>query len=70
MSPEKLCILKNMEKNNTENGATASQKNIEQLGYYWYNRGYRDQALREKVAESLSGGELVDDDGDTCKVCE
>ncbi len=70
MSPEKCYILKNMEKNNTENGATASQKNIEQLGYYWYNRGYRDQALREKVAESLSGGELVDDDGDTCKVCE
>jgi hypothetical protein len=69
LSPEKLCILKNMEKNNTENGATASQKNIEQLGYYWYNRGYRDQALREKVEESLSGGELVDD-GDSCKVCE
>jgi len=70
LSPEKLCILKNMEKNNTENGATASQKNVEQLGHYWYNRGYRDQALQEKVAESLSEGELVDDDGDTCKVCE
>ena len=52
-----------------ENGVVTPQKNVEQLGYYWYNRGYRDQALREKVEESLSEGELVDD-GDTCKVCE
>ena len=58
-----------MGKDNMENGATASQKNVEQLGHYWYNRGYRDQALREKVEESLSEGELVDD-GDSCKVCE
>mgnify|MGYP003673006307 FL=1 len=59
-----------MGKDNMENGVVTPQKNVEQLGHYWYNRGYRDQALREKVAESLSEGELVDDDGDTCKVCE
>jgi len=44
----------------------SDSKNTEQVAAYFYMRGYRDQALQQKILETLKQGELQDDDSDTC----
>jgi uncharacterized protein (DUF2164 family) len=42
----------------------------QEAGQYWYNRGFRDKELQQRVAETLANEELIDDNSETCKTCD
>ena len=47
-----------------------SAKEKEKLAAYWYNRGFRGAALQEKIFSGAQENELVDNNNETCKVCD
>jgi hypothetical protein len=49
-----------------------SSKEKEKAAQYWYNQGYRDTALQEKIAQTVEDGQLVSEDYITCAggVCD
>ena len=42
----------------------------EKLAAYWYNRGFRGEALQVKIFSGAQEKELVDNNNETCKVCD
>jgi len=53
-----------------EKRETSVAKQREKLAAYWYNRGFRGSALQEKIFSGAQSKELVDNNNETCKVCD
>lgn len=45
---------------------TKEEKQASTYGAYWYNKGFRGQALNEKIKESLFKGRLEDNESESC----
>jgi molybdopterin-biosynthesis enzyme MoeA-like protein len=53
-------------------GTTEDDLSKEKAASYWYNQGYRGEALHRKIEETMEQGRLVDDSYITCAggVCD